>query len=381
MKRHPRKCEMEFGSGLRVLAFGRNIAAAGILLSTPCYQAAAASESKSFVVSWFLQATNSYDGDCADGINQYPADMTETELKGLGWTPQEIEKVMKGYQGGASTPATREALVMRGRVDGKPVNVYTYPTSVPDIGFHQVTGKYALGFNLDGRVEPNSFEDPESHEKGVDNQYWRALGCHPNHRAAVGDRAGWWEFAWEVLRDKLPAFVITITGDDLSKDGDVTVTMKQALDRAWRDANGNIRADTTFRIDPDPRWENKPMRGTMKDGVITAKSDEVHLLGDPMIIMHLDWYNAHVRIKLNPDGTLKGIIGGYMPWKNIYFMHSGAGYNAEGMQGTNVPGAYYALRKAADAFPDPETGKNTAISTAFSFDAVPAFVASTTASK
>lgn len=40
----------------------------------------------------------------------------------------------------------------------------------------------------------------------------------------------------------------------------------------------------------------------------------------------------------------------------------------------NIPAYYYALHKSADGLPDPQTGKYTAISTAYSFDAVPAMV-------
>src|SRR5688572_24461166 len=127
--RHPQRCQTKSRSRLGV-SF---VAVATLATAFYCPAVAAAeTKTKTFVISWFLQATNSYDGDCPAGINPLPADLFEIELKGLGWTPEEINKVMAGYQGGASTAATRQALVMRGRVDGKPVNVYTYPTSVPD---------------------------------------------------------------------------------------------------------------------------------------------------------------------------------------------------------------------------------------------------------
>ena len=40
----------------------------------------------------------------------------------------------------------------------------------------------------------------------------------------------------------------------------------------------------------------------------------------------------------------------------------------------DVPGIWYALKRMADAYPDPKTGENTAISTAYRIDAVPAFI-------
>ena len=44
------------------------------------------------------------------------------------------------------------------------------------------------------------------------------------------------------------------------------------------------------------------------------------------------------------------------------------------MSGTNTPALYYALRDGADASPDPVTGKNTEISTAWRIDAIQAFI-------
>src|SRR5438477_1284857 len=52
---------------------------------------------------------------------------------------------------------------------------------------HWVESKYAYGFNLDGQgaASVDSFEDPETHEVGVNNQLFRVLGCA---RAFRGDR-------------------------------------------------------------------------------------------------------------------------------------------------------------------------------------------------
>ena len=53
---------------------------------------------------------------------------------------------------------------------------------MPDVGFHEVKGKFAYGFNLDGKATSKNYEDPDSGEKGFDNQYWRAMGCNINYR-------------------------------------------------------------------------------------------------------------------------------------------------------------------------------------------------------
>ena len=76
---------------------------------------------------------------------------------------------------------------------------------------------------------------------------------------------------------------------------------------------------------------------------------------------------------LNPDGTSEGVLGGYIPWLRVFYVYGSSGYSSETMIGTDLPGAYYALRRHADAYPDPKTGQNTAISTAFRIVGVPAY--------
>ena len=350
------------------------ISAAGVVASLGSH-AAFAAQTKSFVVSWFLQAANSYEGDCPDGINPLPEDMFRIELRGIGMPEAQIEELVGGVNGGNASDEVEEALVNRGRHNGKPMNAYTYPDTVPDVGFHEVKGKYAFGFNLDGKQSPTNYEDPETHETGVDNQYWRAMGCNINHRGTPKERPAEWSLHWELNRNSMPAWLISITTEDFAKDGDVTVNLYKALERVARDANGYVRRDFTFRIDPDPRWQNT-LRGKIEDGMITISNPhEVHLSGDPYMLTELDMTQARLRMKLNPeDGTVEGILGGYIPWQRVLFIYGSSGWNSETMLGTDIPGAFHALRRHADAFPDPKTGRNTAISTAFRIVGVPAYV-------
>ncbi len=360
--------------------FGRNLssfwaATALAACALTSGRAALAAETKSFVVSWFLQAANSYDGDCPDGINPLPEDMFRIELRSIGLPDNQIEEIVGGVNGGDATPEVEDTLVNRGRHNGKPMNAYTYPETVPDVGFHEVKGKYAYGFNLDGKETATNYEDPDTHEKGVDNQYWRALGCNINHRGTRTERPAEWSLHWELNRNSMPAWLISVTADDFTKDGDVTVNLYKALERVSRDANGYVRADSTFRIDPDPRWQNT-LHGKIKDGAISiTQPHEVHLSGDPYMLTDLDMTKAQARLKINADdGTIEGVLGGYIPWRRVLFIYGSSGWNSETMLGTDIPGAYHALKRHADAYPDPKTGMNTAISTAFRIVGIPAYV-------
>src|SRR5262249_48029317 len=154
----------------------------------------AKAETRAFVVAWFLQAANAQHdlSDCPEGLNPLPEELFRTELRSVGTSEAEVDKILSELNGGQSSQATRNALVNRGRINGQPANAYTFPASVPDPGLHEIKYKYAYGFNLDGQSGPKSFEDPETHEQGVDNEYWRAMGCNINHRGSPTEVPSKW---------------------------------------------------------------------------------------------------------------------------------------------------------------------------------------------
>ena len=100
----------------------------------------------------------------------------------------------------------------------------------------------------------------------------------------------------------------------------------------------------------------------------------LHLVGDPVLISYLDLTQTHLRMTLQSNGDIAGLLGGYQPWQEIFLPIGHGGENFEENQGIDTPGLYYALRHLADADPDPKTGENRAISVAWQFEAVPAFV-------
>ena len=292
-------------------------------------------------------------------------------LTDLGKTPAEIETLFANFPSSAS-----RAVATRGRIDGQPVNVYVNPTSVPDPQIHTVVGKYAYGFNLDGKgaASPNSFEDPDTHEQGVDNQVFRAMGCYNLERGGPNERPTYPTVQWDMTRDQMPAWVIEITAaNGFDKDGDVTVGLYRAIEPITRSASGDPQSDMAFRIDPIARSQNV-LHGKLKNGMIVTDSADVNMTGDPFAMAEYHFKNTHIRLALKPDGTLKGILGGYQPWRHIYTSYAlGGAPPTRANLSIDTLGIYYALRRLADAYPDPKTGQNEWISTAYVIEAIPAF--------
>lgn len=343
----------------------------------------AAAETRSFVIGWFIEDAyaTTPEADCPKGLNKNVQFTYPIYLKELGKTDKEVEAMMEDWvNGGPLRGEVGEMMAMRGRLNGQPVNAYANPQTVKDPMLHWGEGKMAYGFNLDGlgADSPNSFTNPETGEKGVNNQLWRAFTCKEGFRGTRKARAAGWEWLWTQLRASQPAWLITIEGDDLSKDGPVTVTFDRALEAVRARVDETARHNATYRIDPDPRSHNV-YKAQLKDGVVWVddpSNKELHLIWNPLAMPELHMHHVKMRLQLNKDGTLEGTIGGYQPWTPIYFMLVTQGQGGETDIVGDFPGSFYLLKKLADADPDPVTGQNMSISSAFRIEAVPAFAVS-----
>lgn len=348
--------------------------AAVFLGASLAVSSAQAAERRDYVVSWLTQAVHSEDGDCQGGLEPSINDFFITELMKLGKTREQAEQMMIDFKGGQNYGTDLHLMfTARGRINGHSANIYDNPTSVPDPKIRTVTGKHAPGFNLDGKTTKSSFEDPLSHEKGIDNQYFRAMGCFTTHRAQAPVRPTHWSYAWDAQRAGMKAWLVSIAGEDLNKDGDVTVTIDKATHAVALDSNAQVKWQQILTVDEQARSRNV-FKGKLKDGVVTIEPADFRLVGDPFVIAVWDIQNTHLRLTLNKDGSLSGMMGGYQSWLPIYHMYAQGSYAYEGMIGLNVPGIYYALRRLADAKPDPKTKQNMAISVAYRIEAVPALV-------
>ena len=344
----------------------------GIALALCLTPVAAQAESRGYVIGWLATASY-YTGDvkmgCPDGRNGGVVEMHARELEAIGFSKKEaVELQRKQRDTDAIVPAYRDKVYNRARVNGKEGSVFTYPDFTPDPNIELYSGKYAYGFDLTGKPSPSKFEDPETHAK-VDNQLWRALGCINQYRTFPPQKPMLEDTSWDVFVDNAPAWTIQITGDDLSKDGDVTVTFGRATQHLLRDATSGTLRDATYVIDPASKT-NEVLKGEMKGGVLTIKSQHVYLEGELPFYMDIELDNGHMRINRQSDGKLIGYMGGFTDWKRYAYMST-----ARPFQDAAAIESYHAIKKLADADPDPVTGQNRKISATFRWEAVPAYLA------
>ncbi len=359
-----------------MFSYGRLSAFAlgGVLL----FAQSALAETRSYAVSWFTQAMNSQAGDCPDGVNLPWKEHRLKILRDYGFTGEQIEAMVQEELAGKGRSPIQAFIVMRGRMNGQPVSPYTYPATVIDPKLHYVKGaKTSYGFNLDGQEGPASFIDPDTGEKGVDNELSRALGCMREFRGSKATPPLYWEWTWGQLKSNQPAWLITIEGDDLGSDGDVTVTFDRALEHLRHNIDGSPRKDVTYRIDPDPRSHNV-YAGRIEDGLVTLTAPGtagINLLQDPLVAVMFRMTKVNMRLGMMSDDSLDVMVGGYQPWSDLYFSFAGGGAANESASTGDMPGIYYLFRRHADADPDPATGQNASISATYYMRAIPAFTA------
>jgi len=80
---------------------------------------------------------------------------------------------------------------------------------------------------------------------------------------------------------------------------------------------------------------------------------------------------ARLRLSFQPDGKLRGLLGGYQPaFDLIQSISIGGGLRT----GIDCAGELRTLKALADGIPDPDTGRCTGVSAAYELSAIPGFV-------
>jgi hypothetical protein len=351
-------------------------AVAGSALAVPGI--ASAAWTKTYVVEWYEPAM--YYGapqgiidpgtDCPKGSNAEPNWIKV--MMDAGYTREEAEWIRSPANPTRSAVHGQNQMAFRG---ADRANVYIHPTSTAESGnFYPVAGKVSEGLDLDGDTK-NGFVSPTG-QTGIDNQFYRALGCWKTYRAPPRKSSGSLQFN-DSMRDGSWTVVIVVNGQgkDPMNDKNVTVGFYMSSDKLVKDANGSIARDYTFRISPDAQYEAL-LKGSVAKGKITTQATPEVYVREPGYTKVMQLLKAKATLQMEPDGSLKGYLGGYRPWQPVYDGWVKArGPVIESLTWVRLPDVYYALKRYADYAPTPG-GEKTHISTALRVEAIPAFVMS-----
>jgi hypothetical protein len=306
--------------------------------------------------------------DCPKGTNPSP-DWIKV-LVDAGYTLEEAKWLRNPANPTRSPVHGQNQMAFRGK---DRANVYINPTSAPDTGLVGVSGAIGEGLNLDDD-EKTGFTSPTG-EKGIDNNFYKALGCWKTYRGPHRLSSGALNFN-DAMRDGAWTMVIVVAGEasDPMNDDHVKVGFYMSKDKMVKDGLGKIASDYTFRIAPHAKYEGILPARTSNGRILSTDPADV-MLRDPSYSQDLELLRARIDLEMKPDGSLSGYLGGYRPWEPVYRGWVNArGTVIEVLTWVQLPSVYYALRRNADFSPTGPGGEKTHISFALRIDALPAFV-------
>ena len=267
-------------------------------------------------------------------------------------------------------------------------NICSQPDMFTRPEMRTVQSKFAYGLHLDGgdpdqSCDHEEFTAPDG-RTGIDNQEYRVMGCTLEWRGtdgikgdqAVGMRQFHASGEWTQ--------VILLKGvDSLQHDDNVEVIYANTPDRPDLDSQGNFLRGVSFTVsDKAPRYRNV-LHGRIENGVLTTDPIDIKLAqtwgqGGARDLRgnrsKYDLRRARLRLVFQPDGSLRGMVGGYKPVFDVIQSPSIGGVGSGLVAGIDCAQYLQTLRKYADGVRDPKTGKCTAVSSALQMTAIPAFV-------
>jgi hypothetical protein len=337
--------------------------------------AARAHWTKTYVIDWYEPAM--YFGgtdilapgaDCPKGTNP-EIDWVQVLIR-AGYSEAEAKWLRNPENPSRSPVHGQNQMAFRGR---NRENVYIHPETYPDPGLTGVSGDLTEGFDLDGNAK-TGFPSPTG-EKGVDNNFYRTLGCTKSYRGppklssnALSANDSMRNGAWTVV------VVVRGEGSDPLNDPNVSVGFFMSGDKLVKDGNGEVARDYTFSIKPS-RLEGL-MKARSRNGIIESAEPTPEMwIRDPGSTRDLQLLRARLKLQMKPDGSLAGYLGGYRPWMPIYTaLVNARGPVVEILGWIEIPSVYYALQRNADYAPTGPKGAKTHISYAMRINAIPAYV-------
>lgn len=280
-------------------------------------------------------------------------------------TPDELDRLRARND----IPAGKGAVVFLGQRFA--YDSCTNPEDFPmlDSGNETYRGKVSEGLNLDGRVKSSDFVSPDGKE-GVDNQLLRATGCNFSSRD-FGDP----KVATTVINaEAAPTLVVLRKVDDLTHDDDVEVEIYASADPLKINARGGALTWATLTPDSNPRW-HVTVKGRIEGGVLTTDVTDIRLRAKEQIIDSTRVIRgARLQMRFKPDGGVEGGVYGYHTIDSLADIYVQSTQVGADLSKFSCPALMTAIRRAADGYPDPRTGRKTAISSALHFVGVPVFV-------
>lgn len=240
-----------------------------------------------------------------------------------------------------------------------------------------------------GSMCPHQDFSGRSGQRGVDNQFFRVVGCNRSYQStgqSNGFGIGMLTGSWGIL--------ITLDGvDDVRNDDSVEVGVMSNADPIQLSPTREPLAYATYAIHQDPRYRTST-HGRIKDGVLTTDPVDLRFYTEVNSLFNdRPLQRARLQLTISETGVVEGYLAGYTPVESVYDMQFGfrSARNAAGeagpaqlrlhtangaarVLGYTCQGAYQSLYQHADADPDPQTGRCRSISTQYHIKAIPAFV-------
>jgi hypothetical protein len=355
--------------GRGVLRAGLCVALLGGLSIAPAF---AAGKTLGFVVTTWNRGIyeSKFADECPEGFNP--------SYDEIWWKGLSKEDRAKYTDNGLKSRLDRYFNAIRRGPNGE--DVCMNPTAVKDPPLKLAEGPVSYGMDLDGgKDSPKSCPHQEftgvDGTPGVDNQLFRLLGCVYGFRSFGQYEAN--ENENRKSNGKGVTLIEVAGVDDPRNDDAVQVSFYRAVDQYVLDASGKFTPWSSYRVDTangKPRYAST-VKGRIKDGVLTTDPGDVNLpfYGNYTYMNQLI-RDFRLRLEIAPDASSgKGTAAGYYDVQQLMFYIGGIGpIHSSGM--ANCPAIYVAAHELADGYPDPKTGKCTALSSAFNFAVVSAFV-------
>lgn len=337
--------------------------------------AAAEDKVRGFVFTqWAYDIPREDPGECPEGFNITDEDFFSEEYASVR------EEVSRRYNAG-----DRE-----GALELLPEDACRDPGVMPDPGHILFEGSASVdGINLDGVDSTLAGAGQCAHEDfvsvngeaGVDNQYWRLMGCVKGMRPdGLFDRL--FDTKSTILENGYSTLLEIKLVSGTETNGKVEARLFTSAGPVTKDANDNVVPDMSQIVHEDRMFHSAAFPGQIKDGVFTAGPVDAKLKFKVQAIDNYYYFrDLRIRAEMLPDGGMKGVLAGYWDIENafdflteVYIGPVHLGRAAANNIGYQCAGVYHALPRVADGHPDPQTGACTSMSTVIQFAAIPAFI-------